>query len=76
SNFHEAKTILASNIGFCWIPNFVVQQELANKQLVRLHLRGSSQRKIIMNLLVPDRDNQGPASKLLESLILQQHNER
>lgn len=75
SNFYEAKTILASNIGFCWIPNFVVQQELASKQLIRLRLRGSSQRKIIMNLLVPDRDNQGPACKLLESLILQQHNE-
>ncbi|MEM5507053.1 LysR family transcriptional regulator [Shewanella frigidimarina] len=74
SNFHEAKSILARNIGFCWIPNFVVQQELQNKQLIRLHLRGGNNRKAILNLVVPNRDQQGPACKLLESLMLKQHN--
>jgi DNA-binding transcriptional LysR family regulator len=74
SNFHEAKIILARNIGFCWIPSFLVEQEIANKQLIRLHLRGSYQRKIMLNLVVPNRDQQGPACKLLENLILKQHN--
>ena len=73
SNFHEAKSILAKNIGFCWMPSFVIKQELVNKQLTRLQLRGSTQRKAILNLVVPNRDQQGPASKLLENLILQQH---
>lgn len=73
SNFHEAKTILLRNIGFCWMPSFVVEQELATRQLTRLHLRGSTQRKVILNLVIPNRDQQGPASKLLENLILQQH---
>jgi DNA-binding transcriptional LysR family regulator len=74
SNFHEAKIILARNIGFCWIPSFLVEQEIDNKQLIRLHLRGSYQRKIMLNLVVPNRDQQGPACKLLENLILKQHN--
>ena len=73
SNFHEAKAILAKNIGFCWMPSFIVEHELMNKQLTRLHLRGSSQRKTILNLVIPNRDQQGPASKLLEELILKQH---
>ncbi|MGI2173361.1 LysR family transcriptional regulator [Shewanella ulleungensis] len=73
SNFHEAKSILAKNIGFCWMPSFVIKQELVNKQLTRLQLRGSTQRKAILNLVVPNRDQQGPASKLLENLILLQH---
>jgi len=74
SNFYEAKTILARNIGFCWIPSFLVEQEVANKQLIRLHLRGSYHRKIMLNLVIPNRDQQGPACKLLESFILKQHN--
>ncbi|QDE31450.1 MULTISPECIES: LysR family transcriptional regulator [Shewanella] len=74
SNFHEAKIILSRNIGFCWIPSFLVEQEIANKQLIRIHLRGSYQRKIMLNLVVPNRNQQGPACKLLENLILARHN--
>ncbi|MGX9460321.1 LysR family transcriptional regulator [Shewanella sp. A14] len=74
SNFHEAKSILARNIGFCWIPSFLVEQEIAHKQLTRLHLRGGYHRKIMLNLVIPNRDQQGPACRLLENLILQQHN--
>ncbi|GAB1112879.1 MAG: LysR family transcriptional regulator [Shewanella algae] len=70
SNFHEAKVILAKGIGFCWIPAHLVKQELENGQLVRLSLKGSSSRKILLSLVVPQRDKQGPACKLLESLAL------
>ncbi|MGR3969009.1 LysR family transcriptional regulator [Shewanella sp. 1180_01] len=73
SNFHEAKVILNQGIGFCWIPSFLVQEELASGNLVRLHLDGSQKRRIILSLVIPNRDQQGPASKLLASLILKQH---
>ncbi|WP_420787226.1 LysR family transcriptional regulator [Shewanella chilikensis] len=73
SNFHEAKVILAKGIGFCWIPAHLVKQELKNGELVRLSLKGSSSRKILLSLVVPQRDKQGPACQLLESLILAQH---
>lgn len=73
SNFHEAKVILNQGIGFCWIPSFLVQEELASGNLVRLHLEGSQKRRIMLSLVIPNRDQQGPASKLLASLILKQH---
>ncbi|MGL6123488.1 MAG: LysR family transcriptional regulator [Shewanella sp.] len=73
SNFHEAKVILNQGIGFCWIPSFLVQEELASGNLVRLQLEGSQKRRIMLSLVIPNRDNQGPASKRLASLILKQH---
>ncbi|QIR14749.1 LysR family transcriptional regulator [Shewanella aestuarii] len=73
SNFHEAKVILSREMGFCWIPSFLVKAELERGQLHRLNLHGNLQRRITLNLVIPNRDNQGPASKLLESLILEQH---
>ena len=73
SNFHEAKEILNQGIGFCWIPSFLIQTELSSGHLARLHLDGSQKRRIMLSLVIPDRDQQGPASKLLTSLILKQH---
>ena len=73
SNFHEAKTILHQGIGFCWIPEFLIQAELAAGTLTRLTLQGSITRSIQISLIIPDRDNQGPASQYLESLILAHH---
>jgi DNA-binding transcriptional LysR family regulator len=73
TNFHEAKEILSQGIGFCWIPSFLVEEELAQGKLSRIMLQGSRSRKIILSLVIPNRDRQGPASKLLERLILAQH---
>jgi DNA-binding transcriptional LysR family regulator len=73
TNFHEAKEILSKGIGFCWIPSFLVEEELAQGKLSRITLQGSRSRKVILSLVIPNRDRQGPASKLLESLILAQH---
>jgi DNA-binding transcriptional LysR family regulator len=73
SNFHEAKVILGRQLGFCWIPNFLVEDDVKQGKLHKLKLHGSYQRRITLNLVVPNRDRQGPACRLLESLILLQH---
>ncbi|MBB1270456.1 LysR family transcriptional regulator [Shewanella sp. SR44-3] len=73
ANFHEAKEILYQEIGFCWLPKLLVEQDLAAGKLARICLLGSQSRKIMMSLVIPNRDRQGPASKLLEQCILQQH---
>ncbi|PMG81065.1 LysR family transcriptional regulator [Shewanella sp. 10N.286.51.B7] len=73
SNFHEAKTILKTGIGFCWAPAYLIEDEIKSGELRRLALKGSKSRKVQLSLVVPNRDKQGPASKLLESLILLQH---
>lgn len=73
ANFHEAKVILLQGIGFCWLPAELVETELNNRELVRLHLQGSDKRRIMLSLVIPNRDRQGPASQRLESLIMKQH---
>jgi DNA-binding transcriptional LysR family regulator len=73
ANFHEAIAILNRGLGFCWIPAYLVADLLDNGTLHRLDLQGSSHRQVAINLIIPNRDNQGPASQLLEQLILAQH---
>ncbi len=73
SNFHEAITILKQGVGFCWIPKSLVSESLLSGELVRLNLQGGSSKRVHLTLVVPNRDQQGPASKLLESLILKEH---
>lgn len=73
SNFHEAKAFLANNLGFCWIPEYLITEELDAGLLHRLKLQGGDRRSGVINLIVPDRDHQGPAAKLLESLFLAEH---
>lgn len=73
SNFHEAITILKQGVGFCWIPQQLVQASLDRNELVRLKLVAGSRKRVQLNLIIPNRDQQGPASKLLESLILREH---
>ncbi|WP_298772428.1 LysR family transcriptional regulator [uncultured Shewanella sp.] len=73
SNFHEAIKILKKGIGFCWIPSHLIASELTSGELSQLIIKGNTQRKAMLSLVIPNRDLQGPASKLLESLILKQH---
>ncbi len=73
SNFHEAITILNQGLGFCWIPAHYVTAQITQGTLQQLSLQGSSHRRAAINLIIPNRDQQGPASQLLEQLILTQH---
>ncbi|QSX31608.1 LysR family transcriptional regulator [Shewanella cyperi] len=73
SNFHEALAILKRGMGFCWLPLHLVEQELEMGELVRLQLQGSSARRVPLSLVIPNRDRQGPAARLLEQLILERH---
>jgi len=73
SNFHEALAILNRNIGFCWVPKHLVDSLVETGKLCQLHLKGSSHKKVMMSLIIPNRDRQGPASELLEQLIMAQH---
>ncbi|PKG58961.1 LysR family transcriptional regulator [Shewanella sp. Choline-02u-19] len=73
TNFHEAIVILKKRMGFCWLPEDVVQSLIENGELKKLHLKGSSKRKATLSLVIPNRDKQGPASELIESLIKKHH---
>lgn len=72
-NLHEAKDILLSGIGFCWLPAHVVEAEIAKGQLGLLNLKGASKKVINLNLVAPRPDSLGPASKALCNLLLATH---
>ncbi|WP_394201869.1 LysR family transcriptional regulator [Shewanella waksmanii] len=73
SNFHEALLVLQQPTGFCWIPHHLVADGLAHNTLAKLILKGGTRRRVMTSLVVPNRNQQGPASQLLEQLILEQH---
>ncbi|GLP96171.1 LysR family transcriptional regulator [Paraferrimonas sedimenticola] len=73
SNFHEALVALKKGLGFCWLPQDMAQPLVDSRQLTRLTLTGSTERQATMSLVVPDRDNLGPAAQLMEKIILAQH---
>lgn len=75
SNFHEALAILNRNLGFCWIPKHLVEPLITDGKLCRLNLKGNSHKRVMVSLVIPNRDLQGPASELLEKMIIMGHRE-
>lgn len=72
-NFHEAMAILEQGLGFCWVPDFHVQQALQQGRLVRLQLNQSTERQIPMSLVIPKLDKLGPGGRQLRQIILAAH---
>lgn len=72
-NFYEAMTILQRGLGFCWLPEFIVQQAIQDGSLVRLQLRQSTERQIPLSLVIPKEDKLGPGGRQLRQIILAAH---
>lgn len=70
SQFHDAIDILLSGIGFCWLPDHMVQSYIAQQQLVQIPLQQSSARVIQLGLLAPKEDKLGPGGRQLRQLLL------
>jgi DNA-binding transcriptional LysR family regulator len=73
SNFYEAIEIIKSGIGFCWLPEHLVKNLIAEGVLCRLPLTQSSERLAPMSLLTPKEEKLGPGSRQLRQLILAIH---
>ncbi|EIW89449.1 LysR family transcriptional regulator [Alishewanella agri BL06] len=73
NNFHEAVDILQLGLGFCWLPDFVVNPQLETGQLCRLPLKQSTERLVPMSLLAPQEETLGPGSRQLRQLLLAAH---
>ena len=72
-NFYEAMVILQRGLGFCWLPDFIVQQALQDGVLVRLQLKQSTERQIPLSLVIPKEDKLGPGGRQLRQIILAAH---
>lgn len=73
ANFHEALSILKTGVGFCWMPEHFAIEHIKAGTLKHLHIQDHSERLIPLHLVIPDRDNVGPATLLLEQFFYQFH---
>ncbi|MBU2115756.1 MAG: LysR family transcriptional regulator [Gammaproteobacteria bacterium] len=73
-NFYEAIDILQLGLGFCWLPDFLISNAIADGSLVQLKMTNSSERLATISLIAPQEDTLGPGSKQLRQLILAAHN--
>lgn len=72
-NFYEAIDILHTGLGFCWLPDFLVNDAINAGSLVKLHVANASERLATLSLVAPQEDTLGPGSKQLRQLILAAH---
>ncbi|MEW6982652.1 LysR family transcriptional regulator [Colwelliaceae bacterium 6471] len=73
SNFHEAITILKTGLGFCWLPAHLAQPYIDSGDLRRVLIKDQTHKVIPLHLIIPDRDNAGPGTLLLEKMFYQHH---
>lgn len=71
SQFETAIDLLKENIGFCWIPEHIVCDQIQSKELTHLNITGGSFKQLTAFLVCPDPEQKGPGTKLLSELILQ-----
>lgn len=72
STFETAIDLLLQNIGFCWLPDFIIEDLIASKSLHRLPIKGSSLRPLICYVVKPKPDSCGPGTQLLYQTFIQQ----
>ncbi|WP_337881570.1 LysR family transcriptional regulator [Rheinheimera sp.] len=76
NNFFEALDIVRSGLGFCWLPDFIIQDALDAGQIVRLNIPLSSARVVPLSLVTPKEETLGPGSKQLRELLLAEHQQQ
>lgn len=72
SQFTTAIELLENKMGFCWIPEHLVTNKIAQGTLSIININGSTHKRMNSFLIIPQPDNLGPSSRLLAELILQQ----
>ncbi|ALS98688.1 LysR family transcriptional regulator [Lacimicrobium alkaliphilum] len=70
SQFDTAIELMLQGLGFCWLPEHKVCDKINQEKLVKLDIKGSSFRKMVMWMVHPRPDGLGPGSQLLSDCIL------
>ncbi|KKL00595.1 LysR family transcriptional regulator [Rheinheimera mesophila] len=73
NNFFEAIDILKNGIGFCWLPEYLIENLLEQGSLVRLTIAQSSARVVPLALVTPKEETLGPGSRQVRELLLAEH---
>lgn len=72
SGFMMKKNALTKGLGFGWMPEFLIKQELANKQLVPVDFIGGNKFTFTPHLVSSNDRSLGRAGQLLTDLILEE----
>jgi DNA-binding transcriptional LysR family regulator len=72
ADFRDSIAFLKMGLGFSFIPEHMILDELDRGELVALPLVLGSERKITTSLVFSDRENMGPGAKRLAELIVEE----
>lgn len=69
THLHEARQLILQGIGYGWLPEHLVVDDLSRGELVALKLVSGSERRLYTYLLTQDPGQLGPATELLLRLL-------
>jgi len=70
SEFNTAIDLLLNSVGFCWLPEHKISTKLADGELSKLSIKGSSFRIITSFLVKPKPDHIGPGTDMLYQQLI------
>jgi DNA-binding transcriptional LysR family regulator len=73
SSFIDKKHALLMDLGFGWMPEFLIRDELDNNRLKKVDYVGGNQYQFSPKLVYSDECRLGKAAKLFKKLLLQQY---
>jgi DNA-binding transcriptional LysR family regulator len=63
SHLRTSIDIICNGLGFAWLPDSAIKNELKNGQLIPLNLPYNGKRLVQLHLVFKDGDSLGPAAK-------------
>jgi len=73
SSFADKKQAVMMGLGFGWLPHFLIEQELADKRIVKVDFIGGNHYPFTPKLVYSDERPLGRAGRLLQSLLLKEY---
>lgn len=72
-SFFDAIEMLKTGLGFCWLPQHLIQPYLKQGELKQLQVTQGNTRRLHLVLIHPNKEKLGPCAQLLTQCILSQH---
>ena len=69
SDFQQARDILLTGVGFCWLPTHMFEDDLLSGDLAPLKTRDQLELLVPLTLVLPTPEKLGPAGRLLAGFI-------
>lgn len=76
SDFEHAKDILMAGRGFCWMPEFVVADQIRQGEICAINTKDAITRSVTLSLVIPEPERMGPGVELLSTLIREEGRQR